>query len=188
MLILSLCVLLSDRLLCISFYCSFNFILSTFVSSLRQSDEWTSLRFWWLVDWVDYLHQHHSLSIWLLSKVQIRTWLLLNFFFHLFFLPELRFIILVYTHMWYERWWFQKANLFCVWWDRMPLFSALFWTECYSFIWEIDWKLAALLEFGFVENKHRNLITYTTTALNQWKLIWNLLNRHETQQNDMKLK
>lgn len=27
--------------------------------------------------------------------------------------------------------------------------------------------MAALLEFGFVENKHRNLITYTTAALNQ---------------------
>lgn len=163
MLILSLCVLLSDRLPCISFYCSFNFILSTFVSSLRQSDEWTSLRFWWLVDWVDYLHQHHSLSIWLLSKVQIRTWLLLKFFFIFFSTWVAVYYIGLYPHVIWKMMISKGQSFLCL----MRLNATLFWTECYSFIWEIDWKLAALLEFDSVENKHRNLITYTTAALNQ---------------------
>lgn len=138
MLILSLCVLLSDRLLCIFFYCSFNFILSTFVSSLRQSDEWTSLRFWWLVDWVDYLHQHHYLYDYYRRCRFERDycWIFFIFFPSFFFTWVAVYYIGLYPHVIWKMMISKgqsflclmrsNATLFSSFLDRKPHISALF--------------------------------------------------------------
>lgn len=128
MLILSLCVLLSDRLLCIFF------IVRSTLFWVHSSAHYVKVMnelVWGFDDlWIE-LIICTSTTIYMIiiegadSNVIIAETFFI--FFSSFFLPELRFIILVYTHMWYERWWFQKANLFCVWWDRIAtLFSSFF--------------------------------------------------------------